>query len=84
MFSLAGDIEAIAQERRELYAPVYAAIPDAAAAATILSTKMRAVRDVRVDLNGDVREVRRGELLEPTDRLVAFDPESFEQVTVEG
>lgn len=49
----------------------------------ILETRHRAKRRVSVDVDGDHRSVRKGELLEPGDLVVGLVPDAFETITVE-
>jgi hypothetical protein len=48
----------------------------------ILRTRLRAKRSVRVDVDGESRRVRKGDLLEPNDAIGQFVPDAFELIQV--
>jgi hypothetical protein len=77
-----GDLDEFNAKRRRLYAEVGRnRIPDTGAA-RILNTKFRATRSVKLDVDGEARKVKRGDLLEPNDPIAQFVPDAFELVQV--
>jgi hypothetical protein len=63
---------------------VHAVVPDEAPVATIYTPKLKAKKVVAVDLDGERRTVKKGELLSISDPLGALLPDKFERVMVEG
>lgn len=50
---------------------------------TITETKYRARRAVKLDIDGELRKVRKGELLDGSELIVSLVPDAFERVSVE-
>lgn len=50
---------------------------------TIMEVKYRAKRSVKMDVDGELRKVKRGELLDGSELIVSLVPNAFERVSVE-
>jgi hypothetical protein len=77
--------EMINRKHRLMAAAHAAATPSSAnrtGAARILNTKYRAKRAVKVDVDGEARKIKKGDLLEPNDPIALIAPASFERVQV--
>jgi hypothetical protein len=49
----------------------------------ILETRMKAKRAVKLDVDGQERRVRKGELLDPSELICSLVPSAFERVSAE-
>jgi hypothetical protein len=74
----------IEAKRKAAWAEVYAVVPDQAPVATIETPMLKARRDVSLDLDGEHRVVKRGELLKINDPLGELLPDRFERVLVKS
>lgn len=48
-----------------------------------MEVKYRAKRSVKMDVDGELRKVKRGELLDGSELIVSLVPNAFERVSVE-
>jgi hypothetical protein len=73
----------MANRKRKLMAEALSTPPSPdTSAAQILNTKYRAKRAIRVDVDGEARQVKKGDLVEPNDPIAALVPDRFELVQV--
>lgn len=85
MFGLEGDIPAQNAARAALVDPEEERRIHALgrqSGVTIMEEKMKAKRAVKLDVDGEERRVRKGEVLDPSELIVSLVPAAFERVTV--
>lgn len=86
LFGVEGDPEDQARTRATLVDPVEEAKNRNQARWTgvsIMETKYRVKRAVRVDVDGELRKVRKGELVDPSELIVSLVPGAFQRVSFE-
>lgn len=86
LFGVEGDPEDQAHTRAALVDPVEEAKNRNQARWTgvsIMETKYRVKRAVRVDVDGELRKVRKGELVDPSELIVSLVPGAFQRVSFE-